>query len=440
MAQQGRRLSPILEEDEGAFPVFREEETLSVTEAPQKPQRTTSLQRNSTSSQERGRLSPIPEEDEDAFFFSSEEEILHATTVLQKPQHATSLQRNNTSSQERGSLFATATLQRPTRVLSEEQIMKLLPHSQLVKTYHEKIEGLCQIAYGKKDVLQERMEEIQKNPTIGEGLPWQTATHLQSISKLSGINFLGIRNKARRNAEESLSALCNALDCYREAVIYAKEDLTITPDTILMHYEQSMGREALAEILQNPDHLERTQQALSNAEISTMIQKNPAVKRHHAQIQYWSEVVFGNANLFTEKIEEIFHNPAITEEFTWQLAAFPQSLHRYSGINMCGFKNTTRRHAEAGLSHLIDAVDNFANAVHLQKEQLTAAHQKQLEPSSQQAKNLQRHRDLEKPSRIPEYLSSSSNYEISGTSNTHEKRPDVRHQKIACSKAMALAN
>ncbi|UNE53790.1 BID domain-containing T4SS effector [Bartonella machadoae] len=404
------------------------------------PERSPSLETINTAMPQQGRgLSTILEEDEEVFFFSREGENSYATESPKKPPRTKSIQRDSTSSQENEALLAAATSQRPAMALSEQQMMLLLPHSQLVKTYQEKIQNLCHIAYGNKDALQAKMVEIQKNPTMEEELSWQTTAHLAS-SKLAGINLLGFKNQARRNAEESLSALCNALAGYKEAVKSAREDFLMNPDTVLMHYEHSMGREALTEILQNPAHPERAQHALSSAEISAMIQKEPAVKRYHAQVKYWSDVVFGNANLFTKQMEEIFQNPIIAEEFTWQLAAYPQSFHHYAGINMCGFRNNARRHAEAGLSHLIDAVDNYANAVNLQKEQLTAVHQKQHEPSTQQEKDLQRHHNLQKSSRVPEYLPSTSHLETREPSHTHEKRSDIHPQKVACPKTMALAN
>ncbi|VEJ45900.1 BID domain-containing T4SS effector [Bartonella vinsonii] len=347
--------------------------------------------------------------------------------------------RNTTAQNEEETLYATAALQTTTRVLSEAQIMKLLPHSQLVKAYQEKIQSLCKIVYGNENLLQEKIGEIQKNPTLGESLSWQISAQPESFSKLAGFNLWGIKNSARKNAEENLPTLCDAIAGYGEAVQYAREDLSITPDAVLTYYEQSMGREAVAKILQSSNQSEK-----ENAEISTMIQQNPTVTRYQARIKYWCHVVFGKSNILASKMEEILHNPAMAEELTWQLAAYPQSLHNYAGMKVCGLKNSVRRHAEAGLPSLIDTIDNYANAVHLLKESLVQSQQLQQKthaPSAELAKDLKKQKDLTKSSKLPEYLSSTPHHEARKTSQqTHERTQDTHSRKKTAAKTMAFAS
>lgn len=295
--------------------------------------------------------------------------------------------RNKTDQNEEETLYATAALQTRTKGLSEAQIAKLLPHSQLVRGYQEKIQHLCKIVYDNKNILQEKMEEIQKNPALGESLSWQLAAHPESVSKLAGFNLCGMKNSARQNAEENLSTLCGAIACYGEAVKYAKDDLSITPEAVLIYYEQTMGREAVAKILQSPDPSKREQEALLNAEIP----KNPTVRRYQERVTHWSQIVFGKSDILASKMEEVFQNPATAEELTWQLAAYPQSFHNYAGVSMCGLKNSARRHAEAGLSSLIETIDNYATVVHLLKESLVQSQQLQQklhDPSAELAKGL----------------------------------------------------
>ncbi|EJF97978.1 hypothetical protein MEI_01010 [Bartonella vinsonii subsp. arupensis Pm136co] len=341
--------------------------------------------------------------------------------------------RSTTAQNEEEPLYATIALQTTTKVLSEAQIMKLLPHSQLVRTYQEKIQHLCQIVYGNKNLLQEEMEAIQKNPALGESLSWQISAHPESLSKLAGLNLCGMKNNARKNAEENLSTLCGAVAGYAEAVQYAKEDLLITPEAVLTYYEQSMGCEAVAQILQSSDQTER-----ENAEISTMVQQNPAVKRYQAQVKHWCHVVFSKSNILASEMTEILQNPARAEELTWQLSAYPQSFHPYAGVSMCGFKNSARRHAEAGLPSLIDTIDNYATVVHLLKENLVQQsqqlQQKTCDPSVKLAK------DLTKSSKLPEYLSSAAHHETRKTfQQTHERTQDIS-RKVSAPKTMAFAS
>ncbi|MCZ2158942.1 BID domain-containing T4SS effector [Bartonella sp. 220] len=339
-----------------------------------------------------------------------------------------------TDQNEEETLYTTAASQTETRALSEAQIMQLLPHSRLVKAYQEKIQHLCKIVYGNKNILQEKIEEIQKNPALGESLSWQLAAHPESVSKLAGFNLCGMKTRARENAEENLSALCGAVACYGEAVQYAREDLSITPEAVLTYYEQTMGREAVAKILQSSDQSER-----ENAEIS----KNPAVTRYQERVTYWCKIVFGKSDILANKMEEVFQNPATAEELTWQLAAYPQSFHNYAGVHMCGLKNSARKHAEAGLSSLIDTIDNYATIVHLLKENLAQSQQRQQKPhgsSAELAQGVKIQKNLTNLSKLPEYLSSTVHHEARKTSQQiHERTQEAHSRQATAPKTIAFA-
>ncbi|WP_375706013.1 BID domain-containing T4SS effector [Bartonella sp. AA2SXKL] len=384
------------------------------------------------------RLSSIPEEDEERQSLLSEETVYASTNPTASLTRGGSTKRQRKPETTHATIPSQAALQRATRVLSEEEIILLLPHHSLVRTYQEEIQHLSASAYGNPNILQEKMQEIQRNPAAGEELSWRMAAHPESLAKLSGTSMLGFKNRVRRQAEESYSALSITIDCYTEAVKQARESLVQSPEKELKNYERFMGKEAVAELLKKPDHREK--ETLSETEISTQIQQHSKVRRHHAQIQYWCKVVFGNANILQSQTDELFQNPETIEALAQQLAGNPQSFHKYAGRNFCGFKNKARRHAEAGLSHLIDATDNYATAVTQVRESLSKtqqAKQEHDEASSDRAQNLHQQQSVSQSAQRPE--PSIVTHE-GATPSTQQRETDIRPRKTAAPKAMAFAS
>ncbi|WP_375668487.1 MULTISPECIES: BID domain-containing T4SS effector [unclassified Bartonella] len=384
------------------------------------------------------RLSSIPEEDEERQSLLSEETVHASTNRTASLTRGGSTKRPQEAETTHATIPSQAALQRATRVLSEEEIILLLPHHSLVRTYQEEIQHLSASAYGNPNILQEKMQEIQRNPAAGEELSWRMAAHPESLAKLSGTSALGFKNRARRQAEESYSALSITIDCYTEAVKQARESLVQSPEKELKNYERFMGKEAVAELLKKPDHREK--ETLSETEISTQIQQHSKVRRHHAQIQYWCKVVFGNANILQSQTDELFQNPETIEALAQQLAGNPQSFHKYAGRNFCGFKNKARRHAEAGLSHLIDATDNYATAVTQVRESLSKTQQTKQEhneASSDRAQNLHQQQSVSQSTQRPE--PSIVTHE-GATPSTQQRETDIRPRKTAAPKAMAFAS
>ncbi|WP_273756662.1 BID domain-containing T4SS effector [Bartonella sp. MM73XJBT] len=370
------------------------------------------------------RLSPIPEESEQTPSLSREE---------QTPS-------------------ATASLPRTRLVLSEAQIMVLLQHSRLINEYQEQIRRMCQTVYGNADVLQEKMAQIQKDPSTGDGFSTQMKVAPEGLHDFAGKKRLGIKNSTRKQAEESFPTLCGLVDSYVEAVKSVRENLLMTPKAVLPYYEDSLGKEALDRILQNPHSSETESASLSNEDISEKTRQHPMVKRHHAQIKYWCRVVFGNSELLQQQTEAIFKNPALVEELTWQLAESPQSVGNYTGVGVGGLKNKARRHAEAGLSHLMSAMGNYAHTVQSVREELAQTQQQQTAQqhpgsSTETSQTLQKQQDfsqspqLSQAAKPSENLVARSHPETAGPSrHTQEPAQDVRPRRTTSSKAMALAS
>ncbi|WP_406604127.1 BID domain-containing T4SS effector [Bartonella gliris] len=395
------------------------------------------------------RLSSIPEEDEKGLSLSEETttvkkegDVVYATfDFSENPHH--SRDKDTVRSRESEILYAMVSSQRTTVSLSEEQIASLLPHNPLVETYHEEIQRWSEVVYGQKNALQEKMKEIQKNPTAGDDFSWQLANHPESIARLAGVSVCGITNSARQQAENGVAPLCVSVECYVAAIQYAQKSLSQSPETELRYYEQSMGSEAMAKILQKPHDSERERGPLSTEEVLDLVQENRAVQRYGAQIKHWCTVVFGNAGVLQEKMQDILKDPTVGEQIAWDLAANPTSFHKLAGRNICGFKTHARRHAENGLSHLTNAVENYANAVKLAKEdilQRDQERQNRQEQSAELDKNLQKQQELSHSSEGHKHATAKWQEVAETSRHEHQREPDVRPRKASAPKAMAFAS
>ncbi|WP_019220045.1 BID domain-containing T4SS effector [Bartonella florencae] len=327
-------------------------------------------------------------------------------------------------SREEQGLGATAATLRTTITLSEKQITALLQHSRLVTSYQENVRHMCGIVYGNPHALEEKFEEIQKNPATGDDLSLRIKIIPEGFHNLAGKQILGIKSSARKTAEEALPTLCGLVDCYVEAVKQVRGDLTTIPEIALPYYEQGIGKETIAKILQTSPYPESENTSLTNDKIVDRTRQHPAVKRYHTQIEYWCGVVFGKPDILQQQTEALFADPTAAEELAWQLAAYPQSIGHYAGVKVCGLKNKTRKHAEAGLSHLISAIDNCANAIQQVKESLSQAQQTPPEASA----------------RFPQDLSVMSLHHETAKSPQHtpEKMQDSQSRKTARSKTLAF--
>ncbi|WP_429138393.1 BID domain-containing T4SS effector, partial [Bartonella heixiaziensis] len=338
---------------------------------------------------------------------------------------------------------SSATLQesetaRKTRALSGEEIASIVPHNQLVKLYQAQIQQWSKIVFGKEDVLQERTEQILTKPAMGDELASQLAEHPQSFHKYAGSNICGLKNNARKKAEAGLVSLRKMVDCYTEAVKHARESLLQNPDAELKRYAQSMSGAVIVKILQKSPQPEKKGEPLLNEEITSKVKEHRTVQRYQAQIQQWSKIVFGKEDVLQERTEQILTKPAMGDELASQLAEHPQSFHKYAGSNICGLKNNARKKAEAGLSHLIDTIGNYANTVQRVKESLLQTQSVSQEQSVSPASQLQ---DLSQSSELSQKLSAIKNPETTEAS-THisEKAQNVQLRKATLPKAMALAS
>ncbi|UNF51686.1 BID domain-containing T4SS effector [Bartonella krasnovii] len=109
--------------------------------------------------------------------------------------------------------------------LTSNEITTRIKNNTSLQARRTEIETLCQIIYGNRHILQEKIERIHENHKRGEQLTHQIATSPQSISQLSGSNILGIKNHARTEAEANILPLCRAIECYLDILKQTERDI-----------------------------------------------------------------------------------------------------------------------------------------------------------------------------------------------------------------------
>ncbi len=124
--------------------------------------------------------------------------------------------------------------------LTNNEIATKIKNNASIQARRKEIETLCQIIYGNRHILRERIEMIHENHTEGEQLTYQIATSPQSISKLSGSNVFGIKNNARAHAEENILPLCRAIDRYINIFKQTERDILHTHHVKQRRCEQSV--------------------------------------------------------------------------------------------------------------------------------------------------------------------------------------------------------
>ncbi|WP_375640971.1 MULTISPECIES: BID domain-containing T4SS effector [unclassified Bartonella] len=124
--------------------------------------------------------------------------------------------------------------------LTNNEIATRIKNNVSIQARRKEIETLCQIIYGNRHILRERIEMIHENHTEGEQLTYQITTSPQSISKLSGSNVFGIKNNARAHAEENILPLCRAIDRYINISKQTERDILHTHHVKQRRCEQSV--------------------------------------------------------------------------------------------------------------------------------------------------------------------------------------------------------
>ncbi|SQF96431.1 BID domain-containing T4SS effector [Bartonella quintana] len=343
---------------------------------------------------------------------------------------------------ESETLYATAAPQKPLHM--RKTLVNTMEQKLLIDAYQEEIRYWCRMVYGDRLILDERMEEVQKNPALGEQLSREVAENPQSIAQFAGKKMLGLKTKARREAEENFSSLCATLEGYVYTVKYSQETTMHVPHAEQRHHEEPTQRGQRAENLRKPLHPEKEMAPLSNKEIAHKIQKDPSVQYAQAEVCYWCKITYGDPSILQERIEEIQKIPGMGEELSWQVANHPTFFHKLAGRQMLGIKNQTRKKAEEGLSTLCSAIENYADVVKQVRDNIVQTHQAQQncqEQSVELAQDLQKQQALSKRPKLPEHSTVTARHEgVEASRQAQQQSPDVRPRKVGAAKAMAFAS
>ncbi|WP_330167934.1 BID domain-containing T4SS effector [Bartonella grahamii] len=312
----------------------------------------------------------------------------------------------------------------------------------LLLAYQEEIRFLCKKVYGNRLILEERIEAIKENPDMGEQLLWDVTEQPKSIPKLAGKKVLGIKSHARKQAEENLPNLYEAINGYMYTSKYTKnEDISLSSHTKQRQHQQMQKEEAITRHTQNPLNSEKKIKPLSNEEIARRVQKDPSVQYVQREVQYWCKIVYNDPLILQYRLEDMQKIPEIGEELVFQIENNSRSFAPLAGRQVLGIKSGARKAAEENLPTLCTAIKDYAETIKQLRETIVQNHhteQQRHQPLTDLDKRLQKQQSLSQPPKLPERSTAKRHQEVAETSR-QEDQPHVRPRKAETSKAMALS-
>ncbi|QEE09706.1 BID domain-containing T4SS effector [Bartonella kosoyi] len=312
----------------------------------------------------------------------------------------------------------------------------------LLGAYHEEIRFLCEKVYGDRLILEQRIEEIKENPTMGEQLLWDMKENPQSISKLAGRKILGIKSDARKQAEETLPNLCEAINGFLYTSKYAKENILQSAHGEQRQHEHTQQEEAITQHTQSRLTSERQIEPLSNQEIARRVQQDPSVQYGQREVQYRCQIVYKDPFILQYRMEDMHKIPEMGEELVFQIEKDPTSFAPLAGRKALGIKNSARKAAEENLPTLCTAIKDYADTIKQLRETIVHNHQieqqQRHQPLTDLDKQLQKQQSLSQPPQLPERSTTKRRQELSETSRK-EERPPIQPRRGEASKAIALS-
>ncbi|MCZ2158936.1 BID domain-containing T4SS effector [Bartonella sp. 220] len=110
--------------------------------------------------------------------------------------------------------------------LTSSEYAEKVVQSARVQTAREQIQHLSKLVYGSSKALDGRMEEIFRNPDLGQRLADQIERTPHSVAPLRGFDLFVYKTAARTNAEGHVKLLCSAIVNYAEAVTQTRFAIT----------------------------------------------------------------------------------------------------------------------------------------------------------------------------------------------------------------------
>ncbi|EJF76630.1 hypothetical protein MCO_01565, partial [Bartonella sp. DB5-6] len=336
---------------------------------------------------------------------AQENETIYAELVRKTPPLTKNREKSNIATQKDKTIYATVSSSRVSTSIPKEELIQKIRNNMFVQGCKDEIKSLSQTVYGNPDIFQKKLEEIEKNPFLGESISLQIAANPKLVANLAGKKVLGIKNRARKKAEENISSLCLAIENYAEIVKQAKENVFHVHLAEQSLHRKSIDLKQMAEDLQKPRKPGQEKAALSQKEIVRRVQSNTAVQYCHTEIVYWCIIAYGDPSVLQHRLEEVNKSPAMGEELAWQVKTHPHIFGRLAGYNVYGFKSDTRKQAENALTRLGEAIEGYAEAIKHAKEHLIQGqeekHKRHTQPPEQD-KSMQKQQSLSKSPKLPE--------------------------------------
>ncbi|WP_019220043.1 BID domain-containing T4SS effector [Bartonella florencae] len=379
--------------------VTQKNETLYDTPAPPKPARIKDRAQNNAAPQEN--------------------EPIYAEIAIKTSASTRYKEKRDAITQKEETIYTTAVSAKVNTSLSKEELISKIRNNPLVQTCKDEIKNLSQTVYGNPEIFQKKLEEIEKNPVLGESLSWQVAASPKLVAPLAGKKVFGVKNQTRKQAEENISALCFAIENYAEIVKQAKEGILHGHLAKQTHHKPSLDLKQMAKVLQKPRKAEQETATLSQKEMLRRIKSNTTVQYCHAEIVYWCTMTFGDPRILQYRLEEVQKSPAMGEELAWQVTTYPHIFGKLAGRNFSGIKNQARKDAENALIHLGAAIEGYAEAIkHAQEDivKTSDAQQKHHTQSTEQEKSTQKQQSPTK-SPLPEHSAKNRHQEAAKTSS-----------------------
>ncbi|GAA5102317.1 BID domain-containing T4SS effector [Bartonella acomydis] len=310
---------------------------------------------------------------------TEESEIIYAEIDIKTRSSTRHKERRSVTTQQEQTIYTTVASASISASLSKEEMIVKIRNNPLVQACKDEIRTLSQTVYGNPDIFQKKLEEIEKNPSLGDSLSWQVAAKPKLVAKLAGKKVLGIKNQTRKQAEENISPLCLALENYAETVKQAKEGILHGHLAKQIRHKHSLDLKQMAKDLQKPrTAAEKETTTLSQKEMLRRVKSNTTVQYCQAEIVYWCTIVYGDPRILLYRLEEIQKAPAIGENLAWQITTHPHIFGKFAGRKFSGIKNQARKDAENALPRLAEAIEGYAEAIkHATEDIVQTSHTQQ---------------------------------------------------------------
>ncbi|GAA4665112.1 hypothetical protein GCM10023262_12470 [Bartonella pachyuromydis] len=287
-----------------------------------------------------------------------------------------------------------------------------IKNSPLVQACKDQIQALSQTVYGNPNIFQKKLEDIEKNPILGESLSWQVVANPKLVGNLTGKKVLGIKNKARKEAEENITPLCLALENYADTVKKVRESILHGHRAGQTLRRSSLNLKQMAEDLQMPHKAKQKTGPLSQKEMARKLQSNSMVQYCHAEITYWCTVAYGDPDILQYSLQELHIIPEIADNLAWQITTRPTFFGKLAGLNVYGLKNEARKQAESALPRLGEAIEGYAEAIKHAKETIL---QSQGEQQKHHTQSLQQEQSMQRQQSLSESLRTAVDASVEGS-------------------------